>query len=80
MAGTGLTKKSFALSSTIIRNKVRELIDARWTGKDQFGNRVLFHEMWSMRRFPCVLVESSREGAGGLRLIRVTYRAIKANT
>ena len=45
---------------------------------DQFGNRVLFHEMWSMRRFPCVLVESSREGAGGLESIRVTYRATKA--
>ena len=44
MAGTGLTKKSFALSSTIIRNKVRELIDAKWAGNDQFGNRVLFHE------------------------------------
>ena len=45
---------------------------------DQFGNRVLFHEMWSMRRFPCVLVESSQEGAGGLESIRVTYRATKA--
>ena len=66
------------LSSAIRRYRVRELNAGDGTGNDQFGNRVLFHEMWSMRRFPCVLVESSQEGAGGLEFIRVTYRATKA--